>query len=286
MNKEHCIFHLTENMKLSRNGGLPVSLQKEFTKLALEVIPGDSGFNMRRIEYEKALSKKQLCYFNTSIMSGNSHPSMWANAYIPHEREGVISNQLNEVHHSAIRGSGNIKQQNLAIAAPMFMRREYKKMGELRKKYEDLGEKGQDYPLKRQKAVMQGNVNPDNFWFQTDPGTGLSIVTRRYGDQNTHVVLMNAKPIDCKYGCLRLNGQNCFFVRAYVNRYWLEYSDHLPTKYTVKGGLDMLSASVPDEALITLLKWKGVSDLSYSVPPLVAPDKRKRSKGRRKKRRH
>ena len=132
---------------------------------------------------------------------------------------------------------------------------------------------------------MQGDVNPDNFWFQTSPGRGLSIVARRYGDQATHVVLMKAKPIDCKWGCLRLNGQNCVFVRAYLNRYKLEYHDHLPTKYTVKGGLEMLRASVPDEALIPLPKWKNVSDLSYSVPPLVAPDKRKRSKGRRKKRR-
>ena len=48
----------------------------------------------------------------------------------------------------------------------------------------------------------------------------------------------------------------------------------------------MLRASVPDNATIPLPAWKKISELSYSLPPLVAPDKRKRSKGRRKKRRY
>ena len=52
------------------------------------------------------------------------------------------------------------------------------------------------YPPKREKAVLLGNVNPENYQILTHPDRKQSIVTRRYGDQSTHIVLMDSNPIE------------------------------------------------------------------------------------------
>ena len=158
-----------DNPFINTNGAMPSHLMKRFTDLALEVVPGDAGYSLRLKEFKQACSPVQLRCFQTSINSGNSPRSRWAHSHIPHEREGTISNSLNKVYHSATRGSGNIKQQNLAIAAALCMRSEYKKQGELREKYEKLWREGNLYPPKREKAGMLGNVNPENYQILTHP---------------------------------------------------------------------------------------------------------------------
>ena len=148
LHDKDCLFHITENMALKRNGKSPKSTRELFKRVACTVNDGPNQYDRLLQAFKEACTDEQWKYFSESILQGNSSPAKWASCNMVHEREGIYSNQLVEQYNSSNAGAGNIRDQTLIVGSVLALRKEHKSSLRHLKTYQNLKDNDEIFPTK------------------------------------------------------------------------------------------------------------------------------------------
>ena len=185
-------------------------------------------------------------YFNKSLMNDKK---LWAIYEMKGEKEGLVSSQLSESFHNAIR-KNKIRFLPMPYIPQNMVNYQHAQIRAIQAKYQGLLSRGIMLPEVMQKNIVKlyEKVNTEYYDIDTQDVHLIAKITSKYQERGTHVINLSVSPPTCSKGCLRLLAIPCPEMLVYVKFTNLfSIAEIIPTKYFLQTSLNVLLESLPPD---------------------------------------